>query len=136
MIQKLRVRFCLFALCLGMGLGLVPPDQPLASRPAVAAAEQQQQQQQQQQDQGQQDQQKKKKKGGVFGGMKAVSGESSEQQEATATAGSKSVGEGEKIGSVTPTSADRQQVGAMANYTDPQNDLKKFQEDGRLKPKQ
>ncbi len=126
MIRKLKFRYCLYALILMTAIGMVPTGPQSGS---LAAPQDQQQAQKD-------EQQKKKKKGGLFGGMKAVSGESSEQQEATATAGSKSVGEGEKIGSVTPASADRQQVSAMENYSVPQNDLKKFQEDGRLKPKQ
>ena len=79
---------------------------------------------------------KKKKKGGFFGGLKAITGESSEQQEVTATAGSKTVGEGEQIGEAKPTAADRQAVTAMENYSVPEKDLKKFQDDGQLKPKQ
>jgi hypothetical protein len=100
-------------------------------------------QDQSQQDQSQQgqgksdkDQQKKKKKGGFFSGLKAITGESSEQQEATRTAGSKTVGEGEQIGEAKPTAADRQAVTAMENYSIPEKDVKKFQDDGRLKPKQ
>ena len=79
-------------------------------------------------------QQKKKKKGGFFGGLKSITGESSEQQEVTATAGSKTVGEGERIGDVQPTSADRQKVTAMENYSVPEKDLKRFVQDGRLQP--
>jgi len=79
---------------------------------------------------------KKKKGGGFFGGLKAITGESAEQTEVTATAGSKSVGEGEKIGNVTPTAADRQQVKAMEDYAVPAPDVKKFQEYGHLQPKQ
>ena len=100
-------------------------------------------QDQSQQDQSQQgqgksdkDQQKKKKKGGFFSGLKAITGESSEQQEATRTAGSKTVGEGEQIGDAQPTAADRQAVNAMGNYSIPEKDVKKFQDDGQLKPKQ
>lgn len=90
-----------------------------------------------QKDQQQKDQQQEKKKsGGFFRGLKAVTGESSEQTEVTATAGSKSVGEGEKIGNVTPTTADRLQVKAIEDYTVPEKDVKKFQEDGHLQPKQ
>jgi uncharacterized protein HemX len=92
---------------------------------------------QQDQDKTQKEQQeKKKKKGGFFGGLKAITGESSEQQEVTATAGSKTVGEGEQIGNAQPTSADRQAVTAMENYSVPEKDLKKFQDDGQLKPQQ
>jgi hypothetical protein len=83
-----------------------------------------------------QQQKKKKKSGGIFGGLKAITGESSEQTEVTATAGSKSVGEGEKIGNVTPTAADRQQVKAIEDYSVPEKDVKKFREDGHLQPKQ
>ncbi len=78
---------------------------------------------------------KPKKKGGFFSGLKAITGTSTEQQEATATAGSKTVGEGEEIGDVQPTGADRQAVAAMEDYAVPANDLNKFQEDGQLKPK-
>jgi len=92
----------------------------------------------QDQDKTQKEQQekKKKKKGGFFSGLKAITGESSEQQEVTATAGSKTVGEGEQIGNTQPTAADRQAITAMENYSVPQKDLKKFQDDGRLKPQQ
>lgn len=102
----------------------------------LAAPASQTSQEQPAQEQAQKDQQKKKKKGGFFGGLKAVTGQSSEQQEATATAGSKSVGEGQKIGDVVPTASDRQQVTGMENYSIPEKDLKKFQDDGHLKPKQ
>jgi hypothetical protein len=54
----------------------------------------------------------------------------------TATAGSKTVGEGEQIGDARPTASDRQQVRAMENYSIPENDLRKFRDDGQLKPKQ
>jgi hypothetical protein len=100
-------------------------------------------QDQSQQDQSQQsqgtsdkDQQKKKKKGGFFSGLKAITGASSEQQEVTATAGSKTVGEGAQIGEAKPTAADRQAVTTMENYSIPEKDVKKFQDDGQLKPKQ
>jgi len=83
-----------------------------------------------------QKEQKKKKKGGFFKGLKAVTGQGSEQQEATATAGSKSVGEGEKIGNVAPSAADREQLHAMETYSVPEEDLKRFQKDGHLEPKQ
>ena len=97
----------------------------------------QQDQSQQSQEKSDKDQQKKKKKGGgFFGGLKAVAGESSEQQEVTATAGSKTVGEGEQIGSAQPTAADRRAVSAMESYAIPEKDVKKFQDEGQLKPKQ
>jgi hypothetical protein len=91
---------------------------------------------QQDQDKTQKEQQKKKKKSGFFSGLKAITGESSEQQEVTATAGSKTVGEGEQIGNAQPTAADRQAVTAMENYSIPEKDVKKFQDDGQLKPQQ
>lgn len=95
-----------------------------------------------QQDQSQQGQEKadkdkkKKKGGGFFGGLKAISGSSSEQQEATRTAGSKTVGEGAQIGDAQPTAADRQAVSAMESYSVAAPEIKKFQDDGKLKPKQ
>ena len=90
------------------------------------------------QDQSQQGQQtekekKKKKGGGFFGGLKAVSGSGSEQQEATRTAGSKTVGEGAQIGEAQPTAADRQAVSAIETYSVPAPEVKKFQDDGKLK---
>ena len=115
-------------LCAGLMAWGAPP----------TSGQDQSQQDQSQQDQGKsdKDQQKKKKKGGFFSGLKAVTGESSEQQEVTATAGSKTVGEGEQIGDAKPTAADRQAVTAMENYSLPEKDVKKFQDDGKLKPKQ
>lgn len=120
---------------LGMALGGLASrsqDQPQGQGQQQAG----QDQQQSGQDQTQTGQQPKKKKkgGGFFGGLKAITGESSEQTEAAATAGSKSVGEGEKIGNVTPTAANRQQVKGMENYSVPEQDVKKFQQDGNLKP--
>ena len=104
---------------------------------APSQDQEQQGQEQQGQEQNQKDpQQKKKKKGGFFGGLKSVTGQSSEQQGVTATAGSKTVGEGEQIGNVTPNPADRQQVTSMENYSVPEKDLKKFQGEGHLQPKQ
>ncbi len=90
----------------------------------------------QDQEKAQKEEKPKKKKGGFFGGLKAISGSSSEQQEATATAGSKTVGEGEEIGNAKPTAADRQAVTEMENYSIPQGDLAKFQEEGQLKRKE
>ena len=97
-----------------------------------------QQTQQGKQDSGQtsQDQQRQKKKGSFFGGLKSVTGQSSEQTQATATAGNKAVGEGKKIGEMTPTAADRQEVTDMENHSVQQKDLKKFQDDGHLQPRQ
>jgi hypothetical protein len=120
--------FSLLVFCAVLTAWGVPPTSP----------QDQTQQGQSQQGQGtsDKDQQKKKKKGGFFSGLKAVTGESSEQQEVTATAGSKTVGEGEQVGEAKPTAADRQAVNAMENYSIPQKDVKKFQDDGQLKPKQ
>ncbi|MBZ5514560.1 MAG: hypothetical protein LAN62_06905 [Acidobacteriia bacterium] len=100
--------------------------------PAMPGA--QDQTQQQNQPQSEKEQKEKKKKGGFFSGLKAVTGQSSEQQEDTATAGTKGVGEGVQIGKTTPSAADRRAVSAMESYSIPQPDLKKFQEDGALKP--
>jgi hypothetical protein len=105
----------------------------VAGGPRVLRAQDQSQQQDQQQSDKDQ-KEKKKKKGGFFSGLKAVTGQSSEQQEDTATAGTKGVGEGAQIGNATPSSADRQAVSAMESYSIPPPDLKKFQEDGRLQP--
>ena len=80
-----------------------------------------------------QKEEKPKKKGGFFSGLKAISGSSTEQQEVTATAGSKTVGEGEEIGNVKPSAVDRQAVTGMENYSIPQDELAKFQEEGQLK---
>ena len=124
-------RFALvLALVLLAGLPLI-----LLSGRLNAGQEAQQNQQQGQQDQGQGQQQKPKKKGGFFNGLKEVTGSSSEQTSATASAGAKGVGEGEKIGNVTPTPAARQAVTAMDNYSVPQGDLAKFTAEGHLKGK-
>jgi transcription initiation factor TFIID subunit TAF12 len=109
------------------------------SRSVRAGQDNQQGQQQGQQDQNQgqsQQQEKPKKKGGFFGGLKAITGSNSEQTSATASAGSKGVGEGEKIGNVTPTPADRMAVTLMETYSVPPSDLTKFIQDGHLKGKQ
>ncbi len=124
-----------FILCVALlGVVALPVDR------SHAWAQQEQPQQEQAQDQDKKDQQdqqqKKKKKGGFFGGLKAISGQSTEQTASTSTAGAKTVGEGEKMGSATPTDADRQQVTAMEKYSIPATDLKKFQQDGKLQPKQ
>ena len=84
------------------------------------------------QDQTQTNQQQPKKKGGLFGGLKAVTGTSSDQTEDTAAAGSKGVGEGARIADATPTAADRSKVAAMENYSIPKTDLEKFEKDGKL----
>jgi hypothetical protein len=93
-------------------------------------------QDEQKSDQQKKEKEKKKKGGGFFGGLKAVSGSSSEQQEATRTAGSKTVGEGAQIGDAQPTADDRATVSAMEGYTLPPAEVKKFQEDGKLKASQ
>jgi hypothetical protein len=110
--------------------------------PAVCAGQDAQQGQQQQaqpdQSQGQtQQQEKPKKKGGLFGGLKAITGSSSEQSSATASAGTKGVGqEGKKIAELTPSAADIAAVTSMEQFSIPEKDLKKFEQDGHLQPKQ
>lgn len=84
-----------------------------------------------------QTQEKPKKKGGFFKGLtKVTGGQSGQETSATASAGTKSVGEGDKISDLTPTAADRQAVTAMEGYSLPQGDLNKFIQDGNLKSKQ
>jgi hypothetical protein len=136
--RKIKTPFGIFVLVLLMALAVSVG----ASRHRLQAASQDQNNQQNQQnktnqDQTQTDQQQKKKKGGLFGGLKKVSGvESGQESAATTSAGSKSISDGKKIGEMTPTAGDRQQVTDMENYSVPQNDLKKFQDDGHLQPKQ
>jgi hypothetical protein len=89
---------------------------------------------QQEQNQNANPQQKQEKKGGFFEGMKAVAGSSSSQTSYTASAGAKGVGEGKKIGDVTPTATDRQAVMSMERFFIPPMEVKKFDEDGHLKP--
>ena len=67
--------------------------------------------------------------------MKAITGSSSEQTSATASAGTKGVGEGAQIGDAQPTAADRQAVSAMETYSVPAPEVRKFQDDGKLKSK-
>lgn len=141
MIKKIIIFPGIFVLALLVALAV--SFGPLPHRVQAASQDQKSQQGQQDQknnpnqDQTQTDQQQKKKKGGLFGGLKKVSGgESGQESAATTSAGSKSIGEGKKIGEITPTAADRQQVTDMENYSVPQSDLKKFQEDGHLQPKQ
>lgn len=112
-----------------VGLVLVGMLLLVVARPAMAA----QDQPASEQEKPEKEKKEKKKKGGFFSGLKAVTGSGSEQQELTATAGSKTVGEGEGIGNVQPTSADRAAVTAMEGYSLPGPELKKFQGDGRLK---
>ena len=115
-------------------LGLAQDQSTQNPPPAQNPPQQDQSQQGQQSDK---DQQKKKKKGGgFFGGMKAITGASSEQTSATASAGTKGVGEGAQIGDAQPTADDRKTVQAMEAYSVPAPEVKKFQEDGKLKPKQ
>lgn len=113
----------------------------MSHRPSQGAAQQDQQNQpsqqdQQNQDQSQTDQQPKKKKGGFFGGLKDVTTQSSDQKKLTASAGTKGVADGKAIADMTPTAADKQQVTDMENYSVPPDDLKKFQDDGHIQPKQ
>jgi hypothetical protein len=105
----------------------------LAGRPSGAAQDQPSGEQEKAEKETKTKEKEKKKKGGFFSGLKAVSGSSSEQQELTATAGTKGVGEGEEIGNITPTTADRNAVSAMERYMLPEPEVKKFQADGRLK---
>ena len=82
-------------------------------------------------------QEQPKKKGGFFKGLtKVTGGQSGQESSATASAGAKGVGEGDKISDLTPTAADRQAVTAMESYSLPQGDLNKFIQDGKLKSKQ
>lgn len=83
-----------------------------------------------------QTQEKPKKSGGFFGKMKAVTGSSSEQSSATASAGTKGIDEGAKMAQLTPSAADVAAVTSMEQYAIPAADLKKFQQDGNLLPKQ
>lgn len=108
------------------GQGTNPPDQSQTQPQTQSTSGQEQTQTNQQQP---------KKKGGFFGGLKAVTGTSSDQTEDTAAAGSKGVGEGARIADVTPTAADRGKVTAMDNYSIPDKDLKQFQQDGKLAAK-
>jgi hypothetical protein len=89
---------------------------------------------QQEQNQKTSQQAKPEKKGGFFDGMKPVTGSSSAQTSYTASAGAKGVGEGKKIGEVAPTAADRQAVTEMERYFIPPQEVKKFDQDGNLKP--
>ncbi len=137
MIRKFELLSCLCLLLLAMAMGFIPAGS--TARPQQDQTQPDQNQPQPQQDQSQpgQDQPKKKsKKGGFFKGLKAITGQSTEQTQETSTAGTKSVGEGAKIGSVTPTDADRQQLSAMESYTLTDIDMKRFQKDGHLQPKQ
>ncbi len=106
------------------------------SRAQEQPAQAQSTQDQEKSDQQKKEKEKKKKGGGFFSGLKAVSGSGSEQQEATRTAGSKTVGEGAQIGDAQPTATDRQAVSAMESYSVPAPEVKKFQDDGKLKSKQ
>ncbi len=107
----------------------------LGARAQDQPAQAQSPQDQEKSDQQKKEKEKKKKGGGFFGGLKAVSGSGSEQQEATRTAGSKTVGEGAQIGDAQPTAADRQAVSAMESFSVPAPEVKKFQDDGKLKSK-
>jgi len=130
--SALRILALVFSFVLLGGIAAPRPPAQDQSTQAQPAQDQSQQGQQAEKDK------KKKKGGGFFGGLKAVSGSGSEQQEATRTAGSKSAGEpesGQSIGDVTPSAADRQAVSAMEGYSIPAPEVKKFQDDGLLKSK-
>jgi cytoskeletal protein RodZ len=106
--------------------------------PRLVAAQQDQQNQKDQQDpnQSQTDQKAKKKKGGIFSDTNDVNTQSSDQKKLTASAGTRGALDGKQIADKTPSAADKQQVTDMENYSVPQGDLKKFQDDGHLQPKQ
>ncbi|HTV54869.1 MAG TPA: M48 family metalloprotease [Terriglobia bacterium] len=72
------------------------------------------------------------RQGKFFAGLKAISGQGKPQEVTTATAGSKSVGEGRRIAEVTPTAADWQAVSRMETGTVSQADLAAFRAEGRL----
>lgn len=132
MIRQSKNNWSLFSLAVVLLLAFAW----VMSSPLRAGQEQAQGQQHQDQSQ-KQNEEKPKKKGGFFGGLKKVTGgESGQETSATASAGAKGVGEGQQIGEVTPTPADRQAVANMEGYSVPQGDLNKFVEDGHLKPKQ
>jgi hypothetical protein len=122
--RKLKLDSLVFVLL--FAIGVVAPR-------AMAQDNASQDQEKTQNEEKPQKEEKPKKKGGFFGGLKAISGSSSEQKEVTTTAGSKTVGEGEEIGNVKPSASDRQAVTGMESYSIPQQDLAKFQEDGQLK---
>ena len=64
-----------------------------------------------------------------FAGAKPVAATGSQQQGLTATGGTKGL-DGQTIGSAQPTAADRAIVRVMENYSIPEADLKKFQDEG------
>lgn len=107
---------------------------PFAAARAAQDAPQNPPQGQQEQNQNAKPQQKQEKKGGFFEGMKAITGSSSAQTSYTASAGAKGVGEGKKIGNVTPTAADRQAVTNMERFFIPPQEVRKFDQEGHLKP--
>lgn len=135
MIIKGKIRRALFQLTVLLGMALMFA----FILPGWVVAQQDQQTQPDQQNQPKQDQpqtdQQPKKKGGFFGGLKAVTTQSSDQKKDTASAGTKGALDGKKIADTTPTAADKQQVTDMENYSVPKDELKKFQEDGHLQPK-
>lgn len=117
----------------------------VATQPLRAAQDAQQsppQDQGQSQNQGQtqtqtQTQQKPKKSGGFFKGLtKITGGQSGQETSATASAGAKGIDEGKKMAELTPSAADIAAVTSMEQYAIPAADLKKFQQDGHLQPKQ
>jgi opacity protein-like surface antigen len=127
-----------FVFSLGFALAVIAS--VFVARAVRAGQDTQQGQQQGQSDQGQgqgQSQEKQKKKGGFLSGVKAMTESSKEQTSATASAGTKGIGDqGTKVAEVTPTPADRQAVTQMESFTLPQGDLSKFIEAGHLQPKQ
>lgn len=130
-----RVMLLLCILASALMVGGIAPGQKFQAEPAQDQSPKDQSQPSQDQSQSDQ-QQKKKKKGSFFGGFKAITGQSSQQTSATASAGTKGVGEGKKMAETTPTAADIAAVSAMEQYSVPEKDLKKFQQDGHLQPNQ
>jgi hypothetical protein len=130
--RETKFRQAVFEFIVWMGMALMSA----LILPGLGMAQQDQQSQQDQKSQPKQDQtdQQPKKKGGFFGGLKAVTTQSSDQNKATASLGTKGALDGKQIADMTPTAADRQKVTDMENFSIPQGDLKKFQDDGHLQP--
>jgi hypothetical protein len=140
--RQLALPFSLFVIWV-LALWLAPPAKAAQSNQDNSNQQGQSSSTQQGQDQtqtsgGQQQQSSpQKKKGGFFSGLKEATGETSAQNEATSSAGSKSVGEGDgaKIAATNPTAADRQKVSALESFSISGDDLKKFKSDGHLDSK-
>ncbi len=126
--RMLPAKACLALACL-LALALVAAG---AAGPASAAA-QQPQQEQKDKDKDKEKQQEKKG-GGLFGGFKRVTGmEKGEEKRATASAGTKGVGqEGRMVGAVSVSAADREKVERMASAMPSPQEMKAFLEEGKL----